>query len=68
MGGSGSMRRWVQAGLAQGDYLHFAAAGYRLWGAAMYKELLDHYQIFVTVREEPRKPASVVVNKAGETK
>src|SRR5262249_8225751 len=29
MGGPGSMRRWVDSGLAQRDFVHFTAAGYR---------------------------------------
>ena len=64
MGGSGAMREWVRAGLAQGDYIHFTAPGYRLLGAAMYKELLEQYRTFIKVREEPPKP----LNTLGESK
>jgi lysophospholipase L1-like esterase len=52
MGGPGSMRQWVYAGMAHFDYVHFAAPGYRMLGAALYKELLDAYAAFSRVREE----------------
>jgi lysophospholipase L1-like esterase len=40
MGGKGSMRQWVVAGLAQKDYVHFTQDGYRLLGGALYEELI----------------------------
>jgi lysophospholipase L1-like esterase len=52
MGGKGSMRRWVSAGLAQPDYVHFTAAGYRLLGGAVFQDLMEHYGTFVKVRSE----------------
>lgn len=52
MGGRGSMRRWVSAGLAQSDYVHFTAAGYRLLGGAVFQDLMEHYGTFVKVRSE----------------
>ncbi|HUQ91582.1 MAG TPA: SGNH/GDSL hydrolase family protein [Bryobacteraceae bacterium] len=52
MGGKGAMRDWVSSGLAQRDYVHFTAAGYRLLGGAVFRDLMDHYAMFVKVREE----------------
>ncbi|MCC6393815.1 MAG: SGNH/GDSL hydrolase family protein [Bryobacterales bacterium] len=52
MGGKGAMRQWVSAGLAQGDYVHFTAAGYRLLGGAVFQDLMEHYTTFVKVRKE----------------
>ncbi|MBL8233111.1 MAG: SGNH/GDSL hydrolase family protein [Bryobacterales bacterium] len=52
MGGKGSMPRWVSAGLAQTDYVHFTAAGYRLLGGAVFQDLMEHYGTFVKVRSE----------------
>ncbi len=52
MGGPGSMKQWVRAGLAQGDYVHLTAAGYRLVGDALYDLILGQYGIFVTIREK----------------
>lgn len=46
------MRRWVSAGLAQSDYVHFTAAGYRLLGGAVFQDLMEHYGTFVKVRSE----------------
>ncbi len=52
MGGPGSMKQWVRAGLAQGDYVHLTAAGYRLVGDALYDLILGQYGIFVTIRNK----------------
>ena len=52
MGGKGSMRQWVFSGMAQNDHVHFTAAGYRLLGGALFKELMDQYQTFARVRAE----------------
>lgn len=52
MGGKGSMPRWVSAGLAQTDYVHFTAAGYRLLGGAVFQDLMEHYGTFVKVRSD----------------
>jgi lysophospholipase L1-like esterase len=46
MGGKGSMRQWVVAGLAQGDHVHFTSDGYRLLGGAVYEELLRDFEFF----------------------
>lgn len=52
MGGPGSVRQWVQAGLSQGDYVHFTGAGYRLVGDMLCEELLAQYNRFLAVRAE----------------
>lgn len=52
MGGAGSMKQWVRAGLAQGDYVHLTAAGYKLLGDALYDIILGQYSIFVTIRKQ----------------
>jgi lysophospholipase L1-like esterase len=51
MGGAGAMKRWVTAGAAQGDYVHFTAAGYRLIGATLFNDLMEQYATFVRVRD-----------------
>ena len=51
MGGAGAMRRWVLAGAAQGDYVHFTAAGYRLIGATLFNDLMEQYAIYGRVRD-----------------
>lgn len=52
MGGKGSMRQWVNAGMAQGDFVHLTPAGYRLWGEALSGLLLGQYDIFLSVRRQ----------------
>ena len=52
MGGKGSMRQWVLAGLAQNDHVHFTAPGYRLLGDAMFRNVMENYGTFMKVREE----------------
>jgi lysophospholipase L1-like esterase len=52
MGGRASMKQWVQAGMAQGDYVHFTAQGYRLLGDALFELLTGQYGIFQTVRRQ----------------
>jgi lysophospholipase L1-like esterase len=51
MGGKGSMRQWVQAGMAQGDYTHLTAPGYHMIGDAMFRDLMSEYDLFVKARE-----------------
>lgn len=51
MGGKGSMRQWVQAGMAQYDYVHFTAAGYRIVGDAEFRDLMGQYDAFLKARE-----------------
>ncbi len=52
MGGAGSMKQWVRAGLAQGDYVHLTAAGYKLVGQALYELIMGQYAIFVSIRKQ----------------
>lgn len=52
MGGVGSMRYWVAAGLAQGDYVHLTSPGYELVGKTLAQELMLQYQRFVNARTE----------------
>ena len=53
MGGKGSMRQWVYAGMAQYDHVHFTGQGYRLLGAALYKEIAGQFATYLKVRDEP---------------
>jgi hypothetical protein len=46
------MRQWVNAGMAQGDFVHMTPAGYRLWGEALSGLLLAQYEVFVSVRRQ----------------
>jgi len=51
MGGKGSIREWVVAGMAQGDYVHLTATGYHMIGEAMFRDLMSEYDLFVKARE-----------------
>jgi lysophospholipase L1-like esterase len=46
MGGAGSVRQWVQAGLAQGDYTHLTGQGYRMVGDMLFSEIMAQYDRF----------------------
>jgi len=50
MGGPGSVRQWVQAGLGQADYTHLTGAGYRTAGGMLFEELMAQYNRFLSVR------------------
>lgn len=50
MGGPGSKKLWVQAGLSQGDYVHLTTAGYQMLGNTLFSDLMDEYQRFLAVR------------------
>jgi lysophospholipase L1-like esterase len=52
MGGPGSVRQWVQAGLGQGDYTHLTGAGYRLTASTLFDELMSQYNRFLAIRAE----------------
>jgi lysophospholipase L1-like esterase len=52
MGGPGSVRQWLQAGLGQGDYTHLTGAGYRTAGGMLFDELMVQYNRFLTIRAE----------------
>ncbi|MCU0226760.1 MAG: SGNH/GDSL hydrolase family protein [Bryobacterales bacterium] len=51
MGGDGSMRRWVQAGLAGRDHVHFSADGYRRLGEVLFHDLMVQYNEFKGLRQ-----------------
>ncbi len=52
MGGKGSMRKWVLAGMAQYDHVHFTVPGYRLLGETCFRDLIGQYATFTKIREE----------------
>lgn len=52
MGGPGSIRQWVRAGLAARDHVHFSADGYRRLGDVLYQDLMVQYNEFKTLRKE----------------
>lgn len=52
MGGKGAMREWVQAGLAQGDFVHFTSLGYQVLGESLYELMMGQYGIFTAVRRQ----------------
>lgn len=51
MGGIGSLHRWVTAGAARWDYVHFTTPGYRLIGATLFNDLMDSYVGFQQARQ-----------------
>jgi lysophospholipase L1-like esterase len=51
MGGKGSIREWVLAGMAQSDHVHFTLDGYRTIGDAMFRDLMNQYGVFIKARE-----------------
>jgi len=56
MGGKGSMRDWMYAGLAQGDYVHFNAAGYRRLAAVLFADLTEQFETYQKARLEIEGP------------
>ena len=50
MGGKGSMRQWVAAGMAVNDHVHFSGPGYRMLGDALFRDLMSQYDIFLKAR------------------
>jgi lysophospholipase L1-like esterase len=63
MGGKGSMRQWVVAGLAQPDYVHFTLDGYRLLGGALYEELIRDLEFFQQSYAGSQTPAAAGANR-----
>jgi lysophospholipase L1-like esterase len=51
MGGKGSMVKWVTAGVAQADHVHFTSQGYRMLGDAVFRDLMSEYEVFLKARE-----------------
>jgi lysophospholipase L1-like esterase len=52
MGGTNSIKSWVECGLAQGDFIHMTVAGYQMVGKTLAEELMIQYQRFVNARME----------------
>jgi len=52
MGGKGSMKQWVYSGLAQGDFVHLTAPGYKLLGETLYGLMMETYSVFATFRRQ----------------
>ncbi len=52
MGGAGSIRKWVYAGMAQWDYIHFTTPGYQLVGRTIFDDMMRLYDRFVHARQE----------------
>jgi lysophospholipase L1-like esterase len=52
MGGPGTMRDWQTAGLAQGDRVHFTAAGYRKLATVLYSDLMQLFEAYKKARPE----------------
>jgi lysophospholipase L1-like esterase len=56
MGGPGSMKDWVLAGLAQGDYVHFTTAGYRRMADVLFEDTMRQYDSYQRTRQEITGP------------
>jgi lysophospholipase L1-like esterase len=54
MGGKGSMRDWVYAGLGQKDFVHFTSPGYHRLAEAMYADILQQFEEYQKTRSEIR--------------
>ncbi|HLH39230.1 MAG TPA: SGNH/GDSL hydrolase family protein [Bryobacteraceae bacterium] len=63
MGGKGSMRQWVLAGMAQNDHVHFTAPGYHLLGDAVFRDLMSQYDLFVKARADSVADAAAPVKQ-----
>jgi lysophospholipase L1-like esterase len=50
MGGKGSMREWVAAGMAANDHVHFSGTGYRLMGDSLFRDVMSQYDLFLKAR------------------
>jgi lysophospholipase L1-like esterase len=54
MGGKGSMRDWVYAGLGQKDFVHFTSAGYHRLANVMFQDLMQQFEEYQKTRTEIR--------------
>ena len=52
MGGAGAMAQWVNAGMAQNDRVHFTSPGYRMLGDAVFRDVINQYEVFLKARAE----------------
>jgi len=50
MGGPGAMTRWVRAGLANYDYVHFSALGYKKLADMLYDQIMAEYSNFLKAK------------------
>jgi len=50
MGGPGAMTRWVRAGLASYDYVHFSGLGYKKLADMLYDQLMAEYSNFLKAK------------------
>lgn len=50
MGGKGSMFKWVAAGMAQADHVHFTGSGYKMIADAVFRDLMSQYDLFLKAR------------------
>ncbi len=62
MGGKGSMQKWVAAGMAQSDHVHFVGMGYHMLGDAVVRDLMSQYDIFLKARS-----ANIAAKPAGSS-
>jgi lysophospholipase L1-like esterase len=46
MGGTGAMRDWLYAGLAQADRVHFNSPGYRKLASVLFADLMKQFEIY----------------------
>jgi len=58
MGGKGSMREWVLAGMAQNDHVHLTLPGYKAMGDALYRDLMALYEDFTSRQHTVGETAS----------
>jgi len=58
MGGAGTMRDWQTAGLAQGDRVHFTAAGYRRLARVLYSDLMLLFDAYTKARPDAGEKTS----------
>jgi len=58
MGGTGSIRDWMIAGLGQGDYVHFTAPGYDRLAEVLFGDIMRLYDQFLKVRTPVSTPIS----------
>jgi lysophospholipase L1-like esterase len=56
MGGRGAMTRWVRAGLAQYDYVHFTSPGYKKLAELLFAQIMDEYKKFKETELTPPTP------------
>ncbi len=58
MGGTGSVRDWMIAGLGQGDYVHFTASGYDRLAEVLFGDIMRLYDQFLKARAPVPAPIS----------